>query len=146
MNNLSVRIFNNNGQLPSYETAKAAGCDISSREAVTIEPGKWALVGTGLHVEIPDGYELQIRPRSGHAAKKGVTVLNTPGTVDSDYRGEVKVILANLGEEPFTVTPGMRVAQGILAKVYRGEFTEVASLEELSQTDRGHGGFGHTGH
>ena len=146
MNNTTVHIFRNNGTIPTYETDHAAGCDIYSAEDATIEPGKWALVGTGIHVEVPIGLELQIRPRSGHAAKKGITVLNTPGTIDSDYRGEVKVILINLGADTFVVEKGMRIAQGVVAPVYRADFIDVASIEDLSETKRGAGGFGHTGH
>jgi dUTP pyrophosphatase len=131
-------------RIPSYESAGAAGADLCAciETDMVIEQGKVALVPTGLYIEVPYGYEAQVRPRSGLALKHGITLLNTPGTIDSDYRGEVKVIMANLGSEPFTVTHGMRIAQMIFAKVYKGEFT---IAESLSSTERGGGGFGHTG-
>lgn len=130
--------------LPAYETAQAAGMDLAAAvdEALVIEPGRWALVPTGLVIALPPGFEAQIRPRSGLAARDGVTVLNTPGTVDADYRGEVKVILINLGDAPFTVTRGMRIAQMVIAPVTRVTIVEVA---ELGSTARGAGGFGSTG-
>jgi dUTP pyrophosphatase len=133
-----------NAKIPSYESAGAAGADVCAciDAQMVIEPGKIALVPTGLSIEVPYGYEAQIRPRSGLAIKHGITLLNTPGTIDSDYRGEVKVIMANLGSEPFTVTHGMRIAQMIFAKVYKGEFM---TADVLSATERGGGGFGHTG-
>ena len=130
--------------LPVYKTAGAAGADVCAflTQPVTIPPLGRAMIPTGLCLAIPEGYELQVRPRSGLAAKNGVTVLNTPGTIDSDYRGEVKVILINLGAEDFTVNNGDRIAQLILAPVTTGSFTPVAAL---SQTERGAGGFGSTG-
>ena len=128
--------------LPVYATAGAAGMDVVSAEDVTIAPHGRHAVATGLSVAIPPGYELQVRPRSGLALKHGVTVPNTPGTIDSDYRGELKVILINLGAEPFMVRRGDRVAQLVLAPVTRGEWLEVA---ELGETARGAGGFGSTG-
>ena len=130
--------------LPSYETALAAGMDLSAavENDITLNPGDRDLIPTGLAIALPEGYEAQIRPRSGLAARNGVTVLNTPGTVDADYRGEVKVILANLGTEPFTVTRGMRIAQMIIAPVVQASLTETA---ELPETARGAGGFGSTG-
>ena len=130
--------------IPEYKTAGAAGADVCARFVAPVEvnPGDRALIGTGLFFAIPDGYEIQVRPRSGLAAKNGVTVLNTPGTIDSDYRGELKVILINLGKEKFTVNPGDRIAQIIVAPVTRGRF---AVVEELDQTERGSGGFGSTG-
>ncbi len=128
--------------MPSYETTGSAGMDIRAAEAATIAPGKRGLVGTGFAFAIPEGYEVQVRPRSGLALKKGISVLNTPGTIDSDYRGEIKVILANLGEEDFAVERGDRIAQIVVAPVQRGNLIEVADLDE---TDRGAGGFGSTG-
>jgi dUTP pyrophosphatase len=133
-------------ELPTYETTGAAGMDlraaVETDAPLTLSPGKRALVPTGFVFEIPQGYEGQIRPRSGLAFKNGITCLNTPGTVDSDYRGEVKVLLVNLGEEPFVIERGMRVAQMVIAPV-----TQVAVREatEASETGRGVGGFGSTG-
>jgi dUTP pyrophosphatase len=130
--------------LPVYKTDGAAGADVCAftQEDIVIASGKTALVPTGLCFEIPFGYEVQVRPRSGLAAKNGVTVLNTPGTIDSDYRGEVKVILINLGETDFTIHNGDRIAQIIVAPVTQGKFVQVDSL---SETERGAGGFGSTG-
>ncbi|MEP2987581.1 MAG: dUTP diphosphatase [Parasphingorhabdus sp.] len=128
--------------MPSYETTGSAGMDIRAAETATIAPGKRGLVGTGFAFAIPEGYEVQVRPRSGLALKKGISVLNTPGTIDSDYRGEIKVILANLGEADFAVERGDRIAQIVVAPVQRGNLTEVTDLDE---TDRGAGGFGSTG-
>ncbi len=130
--------------LPQYGTAHAAGMDLAAavEAPVTLKPGERTLVPTGLAIALPEGYEAQIRPRSGLAAKHGVTVLNTPGTIDADYRGEVKVILANLGTEPFTVERGMRIAQMVVAAYSRVEWTLVEALDE---TERGAGGFGSTG-
>lgn len=131
--------------VPEYKTAGAAGADLCAylpSQNVTLSPGKSALIPTGLLFEIPDGYEVQVRPRSGLAAKNGVTVLNTPGTIDSDYRGEVKVILINLGEEEFTINDGDRIAQMVIAPVTTADFT---FAENLSETDRGSGGMGSTG-
>ncbi len=130
--------------LPRYESAGAAGADLRAAvtQDVTLPPMGRALVPTGLCFEIPSGYELQVRPRSGLAARHGVTVLNTPGTVDSDYRGEVQVILANFGDGPFTLRRGERIAQAVLAPVTRGVYEDAA---EISQTERGSGGFGSTG-
>lgn len=128
--------------LPAYETAGAAGMDVQAAGAVTLAPGARAAVATGLSVAVPDGYELQVRARSGLALRQGLAVLNAPGTIDSDYRGEVKIILANLGAEPIEITPGMRIAQLVLAPVVRAEWREV---EALPPTARGAGGFGSTG-
>jgi dUTP pyrophosphatase len=132
------------GSLPEYQSKGSAGADLCAclKDDIVIQPGKVALVPTGLYMDIPSGYEAQIRPRSGLALKHGITLLNTPGTIDSDYRGEIRVIMANFGESAFTVTHGMRIAQMIFAKVYKGDFTVV---DNLSDTDRGAGGFGHTG-
>jgi dUTP pyrophosphatase len=130
--------------LPAYETAAAAGMDLPAavEEDLIVEPGARALVPTGLAIALPEGYEAQIRPRSGLAARDGVTVLNTPGTVDPDYRGEVKVILINLGDAPFTITRGMRIAQMVIAPVTQAKMVETDTLPE---TERGAGGFGSTG-
>jgi dUTP pyrophosphatase len=128
--------------LPAYATAGAAGMDVVSVEDVTIVPGARHAVATGLALAIPAGYEIQVRPRSGLALKHGVTVPNTPGTIDSDYRGELKVILINHGDAPFMVQRGDRVAQLVLAPVTQGTWVEV---EELDATARGEGGFGSTG-
>ncbi|TAD81695.1 MAG: dUTP diphosphatase [Sphingomonadales bacterium] len=128
--------------LPAYATSGAAGMDVVSAEDVTILPGARHAVATGLALAIPEGYEIQVRPRSGLALKHGITVPNTPGTIDSDYRGELKVILINLGAEPFAVQRGDRVAQLVLAPVVQAAWDEVA---ELDATERGAGGFGSTG-
>ncbi len=128
--------------LPSYASLGAAGLDVVSAEDIVLHPGERHAVATGFAIAIPEGYEVQVRPRSGLALKHGITCLNTPGTIDSDYRGEVKVILANLGSEPFEVRRGERIAQLVPAVVTRAEFEEVESLEE---THRGAGGFGSTG-
>ena len=128
--------------LPAYATAGAAGMDVVSAEDVTLAPGARAAVATGFAMAIPAGYEVQVRPRSGLALKHGVTCLNTPGTIDSDYRGEVKVILANLGETAFVIARGDRIAQLVPAPVQRASLDEVADLDE---TSRGAGGFGSTG-
>jgi len=128
--------------LPSYETAGSAGMDVRAAEALTLTPGKRGLVGTGLAFAIPAGYEIQVRPRSGLAFKKGISIPNTPGTIDSDYRGELKVILINHGDEDFVIERGDRIAQIVVAPVQRGVLVEVADLDE---TQRGTGGFGSTG-
>ena len=130
--------------LPSYATAGAAGMDLLAAVTapLTVAPGARALVPTGLRLAIPAGYELQVRPRSGLALKNGITVLNSPGTIDEDYRGELGVIILNAGQEPFTVERGMRIAQAVLAPVTRAAWAEVA---ELPETARGGGGFGSTG-
>ncbi len=127
---------------PSYASAGAAGMDVVAAENLTLAPGARHAVATGFAIAIPEGYEVQVRPRSGLALKHGITCLNTPGTIDSDYRGEVRVILANLGQEPFDVVRGERIAQLVPAPVLRARFTEV---EALGMTERGFGGFGSTG-
>jgi dUTP pyrophosphatase len=142
-----IRLANGHGlDLPSYETSGAAGMDlraaVADDEPLTLAPGKRLLVPTGFIFEIPAGFEAQIRPRSGLAFKHGVTCLNTPGTIDSDYRGEVKVLLINLGDDDFTITRGMRIAQMVIAPVTQPGVTEVS---EASETTRGAGGFGSTG-
>tara|TARA_B100001750_G_scaffold242531_2_gene256095 strand:- start:3033 stop:3488 length:456 start_codon:yes stop_codon:yes gene_type:complete len=131
-------------QLPTYATTGSAGMDLTAalEEAFILEPGERTLISTGLSIALPLGYEAQIRPRSGLALKNGITVLNTPGTVDADYRGEIKVILANLGTEEFTIERGMRIAQMVIAKHEHVVWNAVDTLEE---TERGEGGFGSTG-
>ena len=128
--------------LPAYATAGAAGMDVVAAEALTLAPGARAAVATGFAIAIPENYEVQVRPRSGLALKHGVTCLNTPGTIDSDYRGEVKVILANLGDAPFAIARGDRIAQLVPAAVTRATIDVV---EQLDDTVSGHGGFGSTG-
>ncbi len=130
--------------LPAYATTHSAGMDlVAALEApVTLQPGERKLIPTGLAIALPDGYEAQVRPRSGLALKNGVTVANAPGTVDADYRGEVGVILLNLGQEPFTIERGMRIAQMVIAPYTRASFLEVT---ELPSSERGAGGFGSTG-
>ena len=141
---MKIRIKSLSGVLPQYETAGAAGMDIRAYldEPVTINPGERALVPTGLFMEIPEGYEVQRRARSGLAIKKGIGLVNGIGTIDSDYRGEVKVPLINWGQEPFTVSNGERIAQMVAAAYIKAE---IEPAEELSETERGAGGFGHTG-
>ncbi len=128
--------------LPAYATTGAAGMDVVAAEDHVLAPGARHAVATGFAIAIPEGYEVQVRPRSGLALKHGITCLNTPGTIDSDYRGEVKVILANLGDAPFTIARGERIAQLVPAAVQRAVFEEVAALDD---TARGGGGFGSTG-
>jgi len=142
---MKIKIINRSKhKLPEYSTEHAAGMDIRANldEDIVLEPMKRALVKTGLFVEIPVGYEAQIRPRSGLAIKKGITVLNSPGTIDADYRGEVCIILINLSEESFVIKDGERICQMVIARHENAEWTEV---DELIQTERGEGGFGHTG-
>ena len=128
--------------LPTYATTGAAGMDVVAAEELTLAPGARHAVATGFAMAIPEGFEVQVRPRSGLALKHGITCLNTPGTIDADYRGEVKVILANLGQEPFEIRRGERIAQLVPAAVQQARFEEV---EELDETARGAGGFGSTG-
>ena len=142
---MKVKIVNKSRHaLPEYQTPLSAGLDIRANldESVTLRPLERAMIPTGLFVELPEGYEMQIRPRSGLAAKHGITVLNSPGTIDADYRGEIKVILVNLSNEPFTIEPGERIAQMIVA---RYEQIEWQPVDVLGETERGAGGFGSTG-
>jgi len=142
---LKVKIINRSGfPLPTYESFEAAGMDVRAAltEPVTLAPGQRTLVPTGLFMQLPAGYECQVRPRSGLALKKGITVLNTPGTIDADYRGEIGVILINLSDQPFVINPGERVAQFVVKQYERVEWEEV---DRLDKTMRGEGGFGHTG-
>ncbi len=142
---MTVKVINRSAfDLPQYETSHAAGLDVRANitEPITLGPLERALVPTGLYVELPEGHELQVRPRSGLAAKHGLSVLNSPGTVDPDYRGEIKVILVNISNDPFVLNPGERVAQMVVARFERITFEQV---EVLSETARGAGGFGSTG-
>lgn len=142
---MTIKIINkSNHPLPNYETTASAGMDLRAfiEKPITLQPLERTIVKTGLFIELPIGYEAQVRPRSGLAAKKGITVLNAPGTIDADYRGEVGVILVNLSNEPFIIENGERIAQMVIAKHERAEWIEV---EELSETSRGEGGFGSTG-
>ena len=131
-------------QLPAYATPQSAGMDLRANieEPVVLHPMERKLIGTGLYIALPEGYEAQIRPRSGLALKHGITVLNSPGTVDADYRGEVMVLLINLSDKDFVVNDGERIAQMVIAKHEQGDFIEV---EVLDETERGEGGYGHTG-
>ena len=142
---MQLKIINkSNNPLPRYESEQAAGMDIRCNiaEGVTLQPMERRLLPTGLFIELPQGYEAQIRPRSGLALKRGLTVLNSPGTIDADYRGEVGIILINLSNEPQTIAPGERICQMVIA---RHEQLEVVEVEVLSDTERGAGGFGHSG-
>ncbi len=142
---MKIKVINRSAyDLPQYETVLAAGLDVKANidEPMTLKPLERAMVPTGIYVELPEGYEMQIRPRSGMAAKFGLTVLNTPGTIDPDYRGEIKVILANLSSQDYELKPGERIAQMVVARFERIEWQAV---DQLSETQRGTGGFGHTG-
>lgn len=142
---MNINIVNKSKhQLPSYATGMSAGMDLRANieEPIVLQPMQRVLVPTGLFIALPDGYEAQVRPRSGLAIKKGITVLNSPGTIDADYRGEVCVILVNLSNEPFTITDGERIAQMVIARYEKIDWKPVESLDE---TERGAGGFGHTG-
>lgn len=131
-------------ELPAYKTSGSAGMDVCANidQPITIEAGKRALIPTGLRVQLPEGYELQLRPRSGLALKNGITLANTPGTIDSDYRGGIGVIIINLGESPFTIYDGDRICQMVITNYTQVEWEQVETLDE---TERGDGGFGHTG-
>ena len=131
-------------RIPVYKSLGASGADISAclDEPITLRPGDTALVPTGLSIELPDGYEAQVRPRSGLAINHGITLLNTPGTIDSDYRGEIKIIMTNLGRSDFVISDGMRIAQMVINRTYKGNFIAVDSL---GTTERNEGGFGHSG-
>ena len=142
---MEVKVINkSNNPLPEYSTAQSAGMDLRAfiTESVVLGALDRALIPTGLYIEMPEGYEAQVRPRSGLAIKHGITVLNSPGTVDADYTGEIGVILINLSNKPYTIYSGERIAQLVFNKCEQAEFIEV---EELSETERGEGGFGHTG-
>ena len=142
---MEIKIVNKSAYpLPEYATALSAGLDLKANitEPVTLNPLERVLVPTGLFIALPEGTEAQVRPRSGLAAKHGITVLNSPGTIDADYRGEIKVILVNLSNEPFVINPGERIAQMVVARSERAQWVEV---QELDSTERGEGGFGSTG-
>ena len=143
--NMNIQIINKSKHpLPAYATELSAGMDIRANlsASVTLKPLERCLISTGLYIALPKGYEAQIRPRSGLAIKKGITVLNSPGTIDADYRGEICIILVNLSAEPFVIEDGERIAQMVIARHEQAEWTEVQTLDE---TERGSGGFGHTG-
>ncbi len=147
MNKVKVKILkleNYKGELPRYESALASGFDVRAQleKSVVLKPGDRALIPTALSFEIPPGYEIQARPRSGFAIKKGISLANTPGTIDADYRGEVKIILINLGQEPVEIADQERIAQFVLCPVFQADFENVS---ELTNTARGAGGFGSTG-
>jgi dUTP pyrophosphatase len=142
---MKIEVVNRGHQpLPAYATAQSAGMDLRANisEPIVLKPLERRLIPTGLHIALPQGYEAQVRPRSGLALKHGITVLNTPGTIDADYRGEIGVVLINLSSEPFTVNDGERIAQMVIAKHETATFVEVETLDE---TERGQGGYGHTG-
>ncbi len=144
MTKILIKRLSKEISLPKYETAGSSGMDLAANIAdnISIDPGKTAIIPTGLALSVPKGFEVQIRPRSGLAAKKKISVLNTPGTIDSDYRGEIKVILINQGQETFKVEKGLRIAQMVVCPVAQAQIKEV---EDLSETERGKGGFGSTG-
>ena len=142
---IQIKVVNKgHQQLPAYATPQSAGMDLRANidESVTLQPLERHLFPTGLRISLPEGYEAQVRPRSGLALKHGITVLNSPGTIDADYRGEVGVVLVNVSNEPFTVEPGERIAQMVIARHEQAEFIVV---EELDATERGEGGYGHSG-
>ena len=145
MDTIKIKVVNTGHQpLPQYATPQSAGMDLRANidKSITLHPMERLLISTGLHIALPAGFEAQIHPRSGLALKHGITVLNTPGTVDADYRGEVKVLLINFSNEDFVINDGERIAQMIIARHSTGDFIEV---EELDETERGEGGYGHTG-
>lgn len=150
-NSVSVRFLRLPGTedlpLPCYQTEGSSGLDVcaANKEDIVLEPGGFSMIPTGLKAALPLGYEIQVRPRSGLAAKHGIGVVNGPGTVDSDYRGEIRVILINFGKEPFAVTRGMRIAQFVVQRVERAAVVPCSSEADLGETVRGEGGFGHTG-
>jgi dUTP pyrophosphatase len=142
---LQIKVINKGHHpLPQYATALSAGMDLRANidESITLQPLDRRLIPTGLHIALPDGYEAQVRPRSGLALKKGITVLNSPGTIDADYRGEIGVLLINLSQDAFIVNDGDRIAQMVITRHEQGEFVPV---ETLNETERGEGGYGHTG-
>lgn len=142
---VKIEVINKGRQpLPAYATAQSAGMDLRANipESITLQPLERRLIPTGLHIALPEGYEAQVRPRSGLALKHGITVLNSPGTIDSDYRGELMVLLINLSQDPFTVNDGERIAQLVIA---RHEHAVLTAVEVLDETERGAGGYGHTG-
>jgi len=144
MTEILIKRLSKEVSLPKYETSGSSGMDLAANidANINIDPGKTAIIPTGLALSIPKGFEVQIRPRSGLAAKQKISVLNTPGTIDADYRGEIKVILINLGHEPFKVEKGLRIAQMVVCPIVQAQLKEV---DDLSKTERGKGGFGSTG-
>jgi len=144
MTKILIKRLSKEVSLPKYETSGSSGMDLAANidANINIDPGKTAIIPTGLALSIPKGFEVQIRPRSGLAAKQKISVLNTPGTIDADYRGEIKVILINLGHEPFKVEKGLRIAQMVVCPIVQAQLKEV---DDLSETERGKGGFGSTG-
>ena len=144
MTKILIKRLSKEVSLPKYETSGSSGMDLAANidAYINIDPGKTAIIPTGLALSIPKGFEVQIRPRSGLAAKQKISVLNTPGTIDADYRGEIKVILINLGHEPFEVEKGLRIAQMVVCPIVQAQLKEV---DDLSETERGKGGFGSTG-
>jgi len=144
MTKILIKRLSKQVSLPKYETSGSSGMDLAANidTNINIDPGKSAIIPTGLALSIPKGFEVQIRPRSGLAAKQKISVLNTPGTIDADYRGEIKVILINLGHEPFRVEKGLRIAQMVVCPIVQAQLKEV---DDLSETERGKGGFGSTG-
>ncbi len=140
-----IKVVNNSiNPLPAYQTEHSAGVDLMAdiKDEVVLAPMQRQLIGTGIRIELPEGYEAQIRPRSGLALKHGLSILNSPGTIDADYRGEIKVLLINLSDETYTVKPGERIAQMVISKY---EHVEFLLVEKLNETERGEGGYGHTG-
>ena len=144
MTKILIKRLSKEVSLPKYETSGSSGMDLAANidANINIDPGKTAIIPTGLALSIPKGFEVQIRPRSGLAAKQKISVLNTPGTIDADYRGEIKVILINLGQEPFKIEKGSRIAQVVVCPIVQAQLKEV---DDLSETERGKGGFGSTG-
>jgi dUTP pyrophosphatase len=144
MTKILIKRLSKEISLPKYETSGSSGMDLAAdvNTNINIDPGKTAIIPTGLALSVPKGFEVQIRPRSGLAAKQKISVLNTPGTIDADYRGEIKVILINLGQEPFKVEKGLRIAQMVVCPIIQAQLKEV---DDLSETERGKGGFGSTG-
>ena len=141
---IKIKKLRDDATIPKFMTKNAAGMDLyaATYEDIMLLPGKRALIPTGIAIALPEGYEAQIRPRSGLAIKNGITLVNTPGTIDADYRGEVMAIMINLGEKPFVISHGLRIAQMVIGKVWQANIEEVT---ELDDTERGSGGFGHTG-
>ena len=144
MTKILIKRLSKEVSLPKYETSGSSGMDLAANidKKININPGKTAIIPTGLALSIPKGFEVQIRPRSGLAAKNKISVLNTPGTIDADYRGEIKVILINLGKDPFEIEKGLRIAQMVVCPIVQAQLKEV---DDLSETERGKGGFGSTG-
>lgn len=145
MEKIKVKIYSTSGSIPEYGSEHAAGADVRALETFFLNPGERHLFKTGLFAEIPIGYELQVRPRSGSALKQGISIVNTPGTIDADYRGEIGIILINHGNESVMIESGSKIAQLVLKQAPQADFIKVESYEDLEQSDRGQGGFGSTG-